>query len=280
MGRMIRPARLLVVLFVLCVPRSASATWSVVALNSRTGQSVVASATCVTGANLERRAPPFGLRSIQAIVVPGKAAAVAQANVDATFANQKLIYAELQKGTKPSDIVQLLGSDPAFPSRQFGIVDMKGRSAGHSGSGNEASSLHRQGQVPAEPIHYSIQGNVLANDEVVIAAERAFLAAKGELTDRVMAAMEAADALGGDRRCSCDTAPKTNAPCLTKTSHVAYILLAEKTDKNKTTHNDGDYAMFIPVTEADIKPDEDGNPVKTLRLRYDAWKKTARPARR
>ena len=27
----------------------------------------------------------------------------------------------------------------------------------------------------------------------------------------------------------------------------------------------------------DIKPDEDGNPVKTLRLRYDAWKKAGRP---
>ena len=41
--------------------------------------------------------------------------------------------------------------------------------------------------------------------------------------------------------------------------------------------NDGDYAMFIPVTEGDIKPNEDGNPVKTLRLRYDAWKKASRP---
>ncbi len=279
MNPMIRLTRLLLVLFVVFVPRSASATWSVVALDSRTGQIVVASATCVTGANLERRAPPFGLRSIQAIVVPGKAAGAAQANVDATFANQKLIYDELQKGTAPSDIVRLLSSDPAFASRQFGIIDMTGRAAGHSGVGNEASSLHRQGQVPGEPIHYSIQGNVLASDEVVVDAVTAFLAQKGELTDRVIAAMEAADALGGDRRCSCDTAPKTNAPCLTKTSHVAYILLAEKTDRNKATYNDGDYAMFIPVTEADIKPEEDGNPVKTLRLRYDAWKKAGRPRR-
>jgi uncharacterized Ntn-hydrolase superfamily protein len=277
---MIRPLRLLLVLAVLCIPRSASATWSVVALDSRTGQIVVASATCVTGANLERRAPPFGLRGLQAIVVPGKAAAAAQANVDATFANQKLIYDELQKGTEPSDIVRLLSSDPAFPSRQFGIIDMKGRAAGHSGTGNEASSLHRQGQAPGEPIYYSIQGNVLANDEVVIEAVKAFIAAKGELTDRVMAAMEAADALGGDRRCTCETAPKTQAPCLTKTSHVAYILLAEKTDTNKTSYGDGDYAMFISVTERDIKPEEDGNPVKTLRLRYDAWKKAGRRVQR
>lgn len=277
---MIRPLPVLLFLALLCAPGSASATWSVVALDSRTGQIVVASATCVTGANLERRAPPFGLRGLQAIVVPGKAAAAAQANVDATFANQKLIYAELQKGTEPSDIVRMLSADPAFPSRQFGIVDMQGRSAGHSGAGNEASALHRLGQVPGEPIHYSIQGNVLANDGVVIEAEKAFLANRGELTDRVMAAMEAADARGGDRRCSCDTAPKTNAPCLTRTSHVAYILLAEKTDTNKTSFGDGDYAMFISATEGDTKPEEDGNPVRTLRLRYDAWKKAGPPSRR
>ena len=276
---MIRLVRILLVLAVLFVPRSAFATWSVVALDARTGQIVIASATCVTGANLERRAPPFGLRSIQAIVVPGKAAAAAQANVDASFANQKLIYDELQKGTLPSDIVRLLGSDPAFESRQFGIIDMTGRAAGHTGSGNEASSLHRQGQAPGEPIYYSIQGNILASDDVVVDAVKAFIAARGELTDRVMAAMEAADAKGGDTRCSCDSMPKTKAPCLTKTSHVAYILLAEKADTNKATYSDGDYAMFISVTEGDIKPDEDGNPVKTLRLRYDAWKK-GRPVRR
>jgi uncharacterized Ntn-hydrolase superfamily protein len=277
MSPMTRFVLILLLLAVLCLPGSAFATWSVVALDSRTGQIVVASATCVTGANLERRAPPFGLRGLQAIVVPGKAAAAAQANVDATFANQKLIYAELQKGTEPKEIVRLLSSDPAFPSRQFGIIDMKGRAAGHSGTGNEASSLHLQGQAPGEPIYYSIQGNVLANDDVVVEAVKTFIATKGELTDRVMAAMEAADAKGGDRRCTCDTTPKTEAPCLTKTSHVAYILLAEKTDTNKTGYGDGDYAMFISVTERDIKPDEDGNPVKTLRLRYDAWKKARRP---
>jgi uncharacterized Ntn-hydrolase superfamily protein len=245
----------------------------VVALNSKTGQAVVASATCVTGANLVRRAPPFGLRSIQAIVVPGKAAAAAQANVDSTFANQNLIYAELQKGTDPVKIIEMLSTDPNFDSRQFGIIDMKGRAAGHSGATNQAHSLHEQGRVPGQPIFYSIQGNILTNDEVVHDAVKALIAAKGELTDRVMAAMEAADANGGDSRCSCDSVPKTLAPCVTKHAHIAYILRADKKNTNKTSYSDGDYAMFISVTEQDIKETEDGNPVKTLRMRYDAWKK-------
>lgn len=270
------PLRVFLLLALVLFPRSAFATWSVVALNSKTGQSVVASATCVTGANLVQRAPPFGLRNIQAIVVPGKAAAAAQAGVDATFANQNLIYAELQKGTDPAKIIEMLSADPSFQRRQFGIIDMTGRAAGHSGTSNGKSSLHAQGQVPGEPIFYSIQGNILTNDDVVLDAVKAFNASKGELTDRVMAAMEAADAKGGDSRCSCESTPKTLAPCVTKTSHIAYILLAEKTDTNKTLFSDGDFSMFINVTEQDIKADEDGNPVKTLRMRYDAWKKTKR----
>lgn len=266
--------RLIMLATLVLIPRAAFATWSVVALNSKTGQAVVASATCVPGGNLVRRAPPFGLRSIQAIVVPGRAAAAAQANVDSTFANQNLIYAELQKGTDPAKIIEMLSADPQFQSRQFGIIDMTGRAAGHSGTGNSPSSLSEQGQVPGEPIFYSIQGNILASDDVVHDAVKALIAAHGELTDRVMAAMDAADAKGGDSRCSCDSLPKTPAPCVTKHAHVAYILLAEKTDTNKTSYSDGDYSMFLSVTEENITAAEDANPVKTLRLRYDAWKKT------
>jgi hypothetical protein len=88
-----------------------------------------------------------------------------------------------------------------------------------------------------------------------------------------MAAMETADAKGGDKRCTCETEPKPDAPCVNKTAHVAYILAADKTDPSGDSFNDGRYAMYISVTNADIAPTENANPVKTLRLRYDAWKK-------
>ena len=52
----------------------------------------------MAGANLMRRAPPFGLRRIQAIVVPGKAA-------------------------DPAKIIEMLATDPMFQGRQFGIID-------------------------------------------------------------------------------------------------------------------------------------------------------------
>jgi uncharacterized Ntn-hydrolase superfamily protein len=145
--------------------------------------------------------------------------------------------------------------------------------AGFSGPGNQAVSLDRQGQVAGTQLYYSIQGNILAGEAVVTDAIRAFGMARGDLTDRVMAAMEAADAKGGDKRCSCGRGPKIDAPCSAKTAHVAYILQALKTDAPGESYNDGTYDMYISVTDRDITPQEDANPVKTLRMRYDSWKK-------
>ena len=252
---------------------SAFATWSVIALDRDSGAVVISSATCVPQQRLESF-PAKDLRDIQAIVVPGVGVAAAQAGVDRTRANQKLIFTELQKGTAPADIIAMLKQDPAIESRQFGIVDMRGRSAGFSGQKNGKFSLDRQGQVAGTPIYYSIQGNILKSDDVVEEAVKAFEGAKGSLTDRVMAAMEAADAKGGDSRCTCESEPKLDAPCDGRTSHVAYILRADKTDKSGESFNDGQYSMYISVTDRDIKPTENANPVKTLRMRYDAHQKT------
>jgi uncharacterized Ntn-hydrolase superfamily protein len=254
---------------------SALATWSVIALDTKSGTVVIASATCVTQEALEGF-PAKDLRDIQAIVVPGKGVAAAQAGVDRTRANQGLIFTELQKGTPPDQILVLLKQDPRIESRQFGMLDMQGRMAGFSGSGNQPVSIDRQGNVAGTGIYYSIQGNILAGDAVVSDAVKAFVAAQGELTDRVMAAMEAADAAGGDKRCSCDREPKIDAPCTAKTAHVAYILRADQGDTSGESYNDGRYGLYLSVTNRDITPEENANPVKTLRMRYDRWKRGAR----
>lgn len=256
-------------LFLALASSPAYATWSVIALDRSTGTVVISSATCVPQARLEGF-PAKDLRDIQAIVVPGVGVAAAQAGVDRTRANQKLVFAELKKGTPPADIIAMLKQDPEIERRQFGILDMQGRAAGFSGAKNGQASLDRQGQVPGTGIHYSIQGNILKSDEVVESAVQAFVGSTGSLTDRVMAAMEAADAKGGDSRCTCESEPKLEAPCDGRTSHVAYILRAQKGDRNGGSFNDGDYAMYISVTDKDIKPTENANPVKTLRMRYDA----------
>jgi hypothetical protein len=219
---------------------------------------------------------------VQAVVVPGLGGAACQSAVDNTHQNQMLVFRELQKGTDPKQIIELLSADPAFQSRQFGIVDLQGRAAGHSGLTNGYVAQDMQGQVPGTEIFYSIQGNILRPGEVVPGAVKAFVSAKGAITDRVMAAMEAADAGGGDSRCSCPPPPTDGStpkiPCDNKTAHVAYILMAEKTDTNGDSHNDGHYTMFIRVAQPDHGPlsiheGENLNPVKTLRMRYDEWRK-------
>ena len=258
------------------MPRAAHATWSVLAVDRATGRIVIASATCVSQASLERF-PSKGLWDVQAIVAPGVGVAAAQAGVDRSRRNQTLIHEELKKGTHPSVIVQMLMADSSIQTRQFGIVDLRGRFSGFSGGRNGAASLDVQGQVAGTEIYYSIQGNILASNAVVQGAVRAFEATAGSVTDRVMAAMEAADAAGGDRRCSCTTppVPTTTVACTSRTAHVAYLLAADSTDRPGTSYNDGKYGMFIDVTDQNIRPNESANPVTTLRMRYDALKRSA-----
>jgi hypothetical protein len=276
---MIRAAA--VVFAILAISSPASATWSIVAVDRATARVVIASATCVD------RDDDF-LKGVQAVIVPGKGIAACQAAVDNTHQNQMLVFQELQKGTDPKDIINLLSKDPAYQSRQFGILDLQGRRAGHSGLTNGYVSQDVQGQVSGTEIFYSIQGNILRPGRVVPNAVQAFVHATGAITDRVMAAMEAADGSGGDSRCSCPPWPedggKPAIPCDGKTAQVAYILMAEKSDTNGDSHNNGKYAMYINVSQPapdhpkGIVVGENLNPVKTLRIRYDAWRKSQPPS--
>lgn len=271
------PMRLILLLALLLLPSTAHATWSVIAVDKTTGRVVIASATCVD------RDDAF-LRGIQAVVVPGKGVAACQAAVDGTHANQMLVYRELQKGTDPARIIEMLSADPAYQSRQFGIVDLSGRHAGHSGLSNGYVSQDMQGQVPGTEIYYSIQGNILRTGDVIPNAVRAFVHTQGSLTDRVMAALETADQYGGDSRCVCPPLPndmsKPAIPCEGRTSYIAYILMANTNDPVGSSHSDGRYGMYLTVAQPSqggpnaIKPGENLNPVKTLRARYNAWRRT------
>jgi uncharacterized Ntn-hydrolase superfamily protein len=274
-ARAARPLALATAAVLLLVTASAVyATWSIIAVDRRTGQVVIASATCVPQGSFAGF-PAKGLMDVQAIVVPGVGIAAAQAGVDATRRNQQLIYRELRAGTAPSEIIEKLRADSMIARRQFGIVDVRGRAAGFTGTGNGQVALDMQDRVPGTDIVFSVQGNILASDEVVYQAARAMRESGGTMLDRVMAAMEAANREGGDRRCTCASEPATAATqtCTLRTSHVAYLLAADSADASGASYNDGRYRLFIDVTDENIRPDESPDPVATLRLRYDAWKR-------
>ena len=278
--------------FVLASCSPAFATWSVIALDARTGQVIIASATCVRQSGFPQRQPnpARDLMDVQAVIVPGLGVAACQAGVDNTREDQMLVYNELKKGTPPPRIIELLKAHEAarkpedqMERRQFGILAMpndgsitaRNNRAGFNGSGNSQSSLYFGGQVG--DVFYQVQGNTLLGDDVVIKAALAFTRAAGTMADRVMAAMEAADANGGDHRCNCGNNPLEFVPCDGKTAHVAYIAIADKDDTAGVTHNDGKYYAYLSVTDDNTQKGESGNPVKTLRLRYDAWKKAGGP---
>jgi uncharacterized Ntn-hydrolase superfamily protein len=280
---------LLTLALVLGLASPAFATWSVIGIDVKTGQVIIASATCVRQEGFPARKPNGArdLMDVQAVIVPGIGVAACQAGVDNTRENQMLVYREIKKGTPPADIIEMLKKDPNVERRQFGIVSIpnggtitpQNNRAGFNGSGNSRSSLYRGGQYG--DYYFQVQGNTLLGDQVVEQAALAFTRAKGTLADHVMAAMEAADANGGDYRCNCGNNSMPNFPCDGRTAHVAYIAIANKDDQAGVSHNDGQYYAYIAVGD-DQKKGESANPVKTLRMRYDKWvkdgsKRTAPP---
>lgn len=227
---------------ILAVDTAAFATWSIVAVDTATGQIIVASATCLQQSVFPRLGAK-DLRDIQAVVVPGKGAAVCQASIDTSRRNQQSVRTELTKGTPPAQILELLKTqDSAVESRQFGILDLQGRSIGFSGKGNQPTSLSESGKVGAN-IHYQMQGNILAGESVIHEAAKSFVSTSGTLANRVMAAMEAADANGGDRRCTDG-----------RTAFVAYLLVVDKAGKE----------TYITAND-----EESANPIRTLRSKYN-----------
>lgn len=259
----------------------AFATWSVIAVDAKTGQVIIASSTCVRQEAFPNRKPVAArdLMDLQAVLVPGVGVAACQAGADNTRRNQMLVYEELKKGTPPPQILEMLKKDPDIERRQFGIVAIpngkeitaQNSRVGFNGTGNSRSSLYYGGVYG--DFYYQVQGNTLLGDQVVYQAALAFSRATGTMADHVMAAMDAADANGGDSRCNCGNNPLDFVPCDHKTSHVAYIAIANKDDQMGVTHNDGKYFAYIAVGDNEIKKGESANPVKTLRMRYNAWMK-------
>ena len=79
-------------------------------------------------------------------------------------------------------------------SGQFAVIDAKGNVAVHTGETASDWAGHVTGK------YFTAQGNILAGEEVVKAMGNAFRESEGPLSLRLMAALEAGQAAGGDRR--------------------------------------------------------------------------------
>jgi uncharacterized Ntn-hydrolase superfamily protein len=123
-----------------------------------------------------------------------------QAWVDVSYGPQALEL--LRQGLSPTVVVEkVLENDPDphpedWPKagRQFSVMDAKGEVATHTGPRASDWAGHKIGRF------CSAQGNILAGSEVVERMVEAFEETEGHLSFRLLAALEAGQAAGGDRR--------------------------------------------------------------------------------
>ena len=160
-------------------------TFSLCAIDPATGQS---------GASVTTRVPFVG-RAVPHVRA-GVGAVCTQASTVVEYGPRGLDL--LAKGVEPAAVLQqLLADDQQRESRQVGVIDMRGRSAAHTGKQNGNWAGSRQG------LNYTVQANIMVGPEVVEAVARTFEASEGTgmpLAERMILAMEAGYAKGGDRR--------------------------------------------------------------------------------
>jgi uncharacterized Ntn-hydrolase superfamily protein len=160
-------------------------TFSIAAIDPRTGEVGVAVTT---------RVPCVG--NGVPWVRKGVGAVATQASTRTEYGNELLDA--LAKGESPSDALKRLTAlDTAAQSRQIGVIDLKGRSAQHTGTRANAWAGGKAGP------NYVTQGNILVGPEVLDAVARTFEASEGtprHLADRLIDAIAAGHALGGDKR--------------------------------------------------------------------------------
>ena len=179
---------LLVVLLVVVAPISAEdasrpvSTYSIVARDSSTGELGVAV-----------QSHWFSVGSVVPWAEAGAGAVATQSFVETSYG--PLGLAAMRQGEEPqAALKRLLEADPHPELRQVAFVDATGRVAAHTGG----SCIPGAGHVTGDG--YSVQANLMLTDDVPQAMARAFEAAEGPLAERMLAALEAAQAAGGDIR--------------------------------------------------------------------------------
>ena len=157
-------------------------TYSIVALDERTGE---------LGVAVQTRWLAVG--SLVPWLRPGVGAIATQSFVDTRYGFEGIQL--LAAGRSPeAALAELVAADRDPGIRQVGIVDASGRAAAHTGADCVAAAGHRTGPG------VSVQANMMERPTVWPAMLAAFDAAGGDLAERLVAALRAAEAEGGDVR--------------------------------------------------------------------------------
>jgi len=164
------------------IPRRPVHTYSIVARDPASGQLGVAV-----------QSHWFSVGPIVPWVEAGVGAIATQSFVDPSYGPKGL--ALLRAGrSAPDALKELLAKDEGRDVRQVAMIDAHGRVDAWTGPRDIQAAGHHVG------VNYSVQANLMLNDKVWPAMSKAFESAKGDLADRMLAALDAAQAVGGDIR--------------------------------------------------------------------------------
>ena len=157
-------------------------TYSIVAWDSEADEVGVAVQSCA-----------FGTGAACAWALPGVGAVATQSFTERRYGPDGLSL--MRDGAEPGAALdRLLAEDDLRDVRQVAYVDREGRTAAHTGAGCIPHAGDLQGAG------FSVQGNMLRSDEVWPAMAEAFTATAGSLAERLLAALDGAEAAGGDFR--------------------------------------------------------------------------------
>jgi len=164
----------------------------VAGVDADTGEVGVAVASCV----------PFEVVVVP-VIAPEQGAGTSQAAINRNSGPPML--AALQSGADAEAVIAAVTDstfDPQVAERQFGVVTLAGSADGFTGADTMAVALNEANATQTA----TAQGNILVSEQVVADSLAAFDTTSGSLAEKLMAALAAGSAAGGDSRCGARTA--------------------------------------------------------------------------
>jgi uncharacterized Ntn-hydrolase superfamily protein len=135
----------------------------------------------------------FSVGSVVPWAEAGVGAVATQSFVDASYGPLGLDLMRAGRSA-PEALAGLLAADSGREVRQVAMVDAHGKVAAHTGAKCIPAAGHEVGD------QFSVEANLMGNDRVWPAMAKAFREAKGDLAERMLAALDAAQSVGGDIR--------------------------------------------------------------------------------
>jgi uncharacterized Ntn-hydrolase superfamily protein len=166
------------------IPKRPVSTYSIVARDPATGEMGVAV-----------QSHWFSVGSVVPWAEAGVGAVATQSLVDATYGPLGLDLMRMGRSA-PDTLKALLAGDAGREVRQVAMVDAAGSVAVHTGK----RCIQPAGNVLGTNEQFSVQANLMSNDQIWPAMAKAYRGAKGDLAERLLVALEAAEAAGGDIR--------------------------------------------------------------------------------